>query len=70
MHVFVSDLVLSERKCDYPGCQETASIECHIIGCMHHVCETHGNCSIEISPDEVVPICWFCCGKGWGDDAL
>ena len=64
-HALKNDRLIIERVCAYPGCAESASVECCMIGCMHHVCETHGNCLYEVSPDEVVPICWFCCGKGW-----
>jgi len=54
--------------CEYPGCYEPATIACCMIGCSHKVCETHGNCVVEVTPDEVVPICWYCCGKGWGEE--
>ncbi len=56
-----------EGCCEYPGCYEPASVACHMLGCNHKVCETHGNCVYEVTPDEVVPICWYCCGKGWGE---
>lgn len=52
--------------CNYPGCREPATIHCHTIGCLNFVCETHGNCAVEVTPDESVAICWYCCGKGWG----
>lgn len=61
--------ILAATKCAYPGCYETAAITCCMIGCNHKVCETHGNCSYELSPDEDVPICWLCCGKGWGEES-
>jgi hypothetical protein len=54
-------------QCDYPGCKETASIECGMLGCLHYVCEVHGNCSYEDTPDNIVEICWSCAGKGWGE---
>ncbi len=50
-------------QCYYPGCTEDATLECHTIGCDHRMCETHGNCLVELSPDEQVEICWHCCGK-------
>jgi hypothetical protein len=53
------------KKCDYPGCQELATIRCCSIGCNHEVCETHGNGAMEVSPEEDAPICWECDGKGW-----
>lgn len=60
--------IMSQGICDYPGCYEPATIACSMLSCTHNVCETHGNCAVELSPDESVPICWYCCGKGWGED--
>lgn len=60
--------VEEEKKCDYPGCNEPATIQCGMIGCNHRVCEIHGNCAIEDTPDSAIEICWGCGGKGWGDD--
>ena len=57
-----------QGKCEYPGCTEQANIACCMIGCNHKVCFTHGNCSYELTPDSSVSICWYCCGKGWGED--
>lgn len=56
-----------DRLCDYPGCRQVATIRCGAIGCLHHVCEVHGNCGYEETPDHPpVEICWGCGGKGWG----
>lgn len=58
---------MSNRKCDYPGCNQPATITCGTIGCNHNVCDIHGNGGIETDSDHVVEICWGCDGKGWGD---
>lgn len=52
------------KKCDYPGCDQSARVRCS--DCNHFVCLVHGNGGIEISPEEVAPLCWQCDGKGWG----
>jgi hypothetical protein len=54
--------------CEYPECYEPATLACHMIGCNHRVCETHGNCIYELTSDHHVEICWLCCGKGWEED--
>ncbi len=61
------DYALSITKCAYPGCFETAKIQCSMIGCTHKVCETHGNGGIEEAGEQFFPLCWGCDGKGWGE---
>jgi len=63
--------IMSEQHeqgiCDYPGCYEPATITCSMIGCMHRVCETHGNGGMEEAGEQFFPLCWGCDGKGWGE---
>lgn len=59
-----------EATCDYPGCHEHASIHCGMLGCLHYVCEIHGNGGYEVTPDHIVEICWGCDGKGWQSEEL
>ena len=58
----------SLKRCDYPGCTEPATIQCSMIGCLHKVCEIHGNGGIEESGEQFFPLCWGCDGKGWGEE--
>jgi hypothetical protein len=51
---------LARRKCYYPGCFETAKIECHMIGCGHKACEVHGNGVYEEHEGVQFSICWDC----------
>lgn len=59
---------MSERKCDYPGCNRHATIQCGAIGCNHKVCDIHGNGGVEDTPDHPpISICWQCDGKDWNN---
>jgi hypothetical protein len=57
-----------EQRCDYPGCTHVATIRCGSIGCLHRVCDIHGNGGEEDTPDHPpIELCWGCDGKGWGE---
>lgn len=60
--------ILATTKCDYPGCYETATVTCSMLGCTHKVCETHGNGGYEEAGEQFFPLCWGCDGKGWGKE--